>query len=64
MSTLFFRILLGISPILVAFLEDQFNISFLTSFLACNVLKFAFTHQFFHNQERFSKRIKSNINKV
>ena len=31
MSTLFFRILAGISPFLVAFLEDKFNTSFLIS---------------------------------
>ena len=32
--------------------------------LACDVLKFAFLHRFFHNEEIFSKRIKSSTNKA
>ena len=32
--------------------------------LACDVLKFVFLHQFFLNQESFSRRIKSNTNKA
>ena len=32
--------------------------------LACDVLKFVFLHQFFHNQESSSRRTKSNRNKT